>query len=90
MEPTIGPRLSDADFFTKIDTTRPGLLMSIPEVVAHGDFITARRLFAAEARRTLQPERFLRIEREFRGAHFMKEDETVEQAAERILTGELI
>ena len=38
----------------------------------------------------MQPERFLRIEREFRGAHFMKEGETAEQAAERILGGELI
>lgn len=89
MEPNTGPRLSDADFFAKIDTTRPGL-EGIPEAVAHGDFTTARQLFAAEVRRTLQPERFLRIEREFRGAHFMKEGETVEQAAERILTGELI
>lgn len=89
MEPTIGPRLNDADFFAKIDITRPGL-EGIPEATAHGDFTTARRLFAAEVRRTLQPERFLRIEREFRGAHFMKEGETVEQAAERILTGELI
>ena len=89
MEPTVGPRLSDADFFAKIDTTRPGLV-GIPEAVAHGDFATARRLFAAEVRRSLQPERFFRIEREFRGAHFMKEGETVEQAAERILSGELI
>jgi hypothetical protein len=85
----IGPRLSDADFFAKIDTTRPGLA-GIPEAVAHGDFATARQLFAAEVRRSLQPARFLRIEREFRGAHFMKEGETAEQAAERILTGELI
>ncbi len=89
MTETIGPRLSDADFFAKIDTTRPGL-EGIPAAVAQGDFATARRLFAAEVRRTLRPERFLRIEREFRGAHFMKEGETVEEAAERILTGELI
>ncbi|MCX7670893.1 MAG: hypothetical protein N2439_12565, partial [Anaerolineae bacterium] len=89
MEPTIGPRLSDADFFARIDTTRPGL-EGIPEAVAHGDYATARHLFAAEVRRTLQPERFLSIEREFRGTHFMKEGETVEEAAERILRGELI
>ena len=95
MAEMIGPRLSDADFFGKlgtsgsIDTTRPGL-EGIPEAVAHGDFATARRLFAAEVRRTLQPERFFRIQREFRGAHFMKEGETPEQAGERILSGELI
>ena len=89
MTEMIGPRLSDADFFGRIDTTRPGL-EGIPEAVAHGDFATARRLFAAEVRRTLEPERFFRIQREFRGAHFMKEGETPEQAGERILSGELI
>jgi hypothetical protein len=95
MEQTTGPRLSDADFFGetdkigKIDTTRPGLA-GIPAAVGHGDYATARRLFAAEVRRTLQPERFLRIQREFRGHYFMKPGETAEQAAERILSGELI
>ncbi|MCU0504071.1 MAG: heparinase II/III family protein, partial [Anaerolineae bacterium] len=89
MTEMIGPRLSDADFFHSIDTTRPGL-EGIPEAVAHGDFATAHRLFAAEVRRTLEPERFFRIQREFRGAHFMKEGETAEQAGERILAGELI
>ena len=38
----------------------------------------------------MEPERFFRIQREFRGAHFMKEGETPEQAGERILSGELI
>lgn len=85
----VGPRLSDADFFDRIDTTRPGL-EDIPAAVARGDFATARRLFAAEARRKLQPQRFLRIKREFRGRHFMHENETADQAAERILRGELI
>ena len=81
--------LREARYERQIDTTRPGL-EGIPEAVAHGDFATARRLFAAEVRRTLQPERFFRIQREFRGAHFMKEGETPEQAGERILSGELI
>src|SRR5512136_2977076 len=85
----VGPRLSDADFFDKIDTARPGL-EGIPGVVARGDFAMARKLFAAEVRRTLQPERFLTVPREFRGAHFMVPGETAEQAAERILQGELI
>jgi len=89
MDPAIGPRLSDADFFQKIDVTRPGL-EGIPAAVSAGDFAAARRLFAAEARAALRPDRFLRIEREFRGAHFMKEGETDEQAAERILKGKLI
>ena len=85
----IGPRLSDEDFFQKIDSRRPGL-EEIPAAVENGDFGLARRLFAAEARRTLQPERFFRTQREFRGYNFMKPDETPEQAAERILRGELI
>ena len=63
----IGPRLSDEDFFQKIDTHRPGL-EEIPAAVEKGDFALARRLFAAEARRTLQPERFFRTQRAFRGA----------------------
>jgi hypothetical protein len=85
----IGPRLSDIEFFQKVDTSRPGL-EGIPAAVEQGDFALARRLFAAEARHSLQPERFFRTRREFRGAHFMKPGETVEQAAERILTGELV
>jgi hypothetical protein len=85
----VGPRLSDADFFSKIDVKRPGL-EGVPAAIAAGDFAAARRLFAAEVRHTLQPDRFLRINREFRGAHFMHEGETAEQAGERILRGELI
>lgn len=89
-EPTTGPRLSDADLFTKvIDVTRPGL-EGIPAAVARGDFAAARRLFAAEVRRTLQPERFFRIRRQFRGQSFMYPNETVAEAAERILRLELI
>ena len=61
---TVGPRLSDADFFSRVDTTRPGLA-GIPAAVARGDLDRARHLFAAEVRRTLQPERFLRIRRSF-------------------------
>src|SRR4051812_47713974 len=86
---TVGPRLNDADFFAQLDTTRPGL-EGIPAAVAHGDFATARRLFAAEVRATLQPERFLTVQREFRGTHFMKPGETAAEAAERALRLELI
>ncbi|MBN1874394.1 MAG: alginate lyase family protein [Anaerolineae bacterium] len=88
-ESTTGPRLSDADFFAKIDTTRPGL-EGIPAAVAQGNFVTARHLFAAEVRHTLQPERFFRISRDFRGANWMRTDETPRTAARRILHGELI
>jgi hypothetical protein len=58
--------------------------------VARGDWGAARRLFAEEARRTLQPERFLSIRRSFRGRSFMRRGESVAEAAERILDGELI
>jgi hypothetical protein len=86
----IGPRLSDADFFAKaIDTTRPGL-EAIPGAVERGDLATARRLFAAEARRSLQPERLLGIKRRFGGHSVMHPGETVAEAAERILRLELI
>jgi hypothetical protein len=85
----IGPRITDTDFFQKIDPTRPGL-EGIPAAVTAGDFALARKLFAAEVRASLQPERFFKIEREFRGSHFMKEGETALQAAERIVQGELI
>jgi hypothetical protein len=85
----IGPRLSDAEFFQKIDATRPGL-EGIPAAIARNDFGAARHMFAAEARRTLQPERLFRIKREFRGSHIMFDGETAEQAAERILQGVLI
>jgi hypothetical protein len=86
----IGPRLSDADFFTKIvDSTRPGL-EDLPALAAHGDFVAARQRFAAEVRRTLQPKRFLRAQRTFQGTHFMYPDETTAEAAERILRLELL
>ena len=88
-QPISGPRLSDAEFFAKIDTARPGL-EGIPDAVADGDLRTARRLFAAEVRQTLQPDRFLRIRRAFRGRSSMRAGETIEEAAERILRGELI
>jgi hypothetical protein len=87
---TTGPRVADADFFgTLLDTNRPGL-QGIPAAVAGGDFAAARRMFAAEVRRTLQPERFLSIERSFRGSFFMRSGETAAEAAERILRLELI
>lgn len=85
----VGPRLSDADFFDKIDTSRPGL-EGIRAAVARGDFAEVRRLFAAEARRTLQPERFLSIRRDFRYTSFMYPGEGAAEAAERILRLELI
>lgn len=87
--PSIGPRLTDAEFYARIDTSRPGL-EGIPDAVAERDFAAARRLFAAEARRSLHPERLLRIQRAFRGHSYMRKDETVAEAAERILSGELI
>lgn len=88
-EITVGPRLTDERFFGElIDTTRDGL-REIPEMVARGDYTAARRTFAAEVRRTLQPGRFPFGEgrRENAYAHY---GETKEAAAERILRLELI
>lgn len=89
-QPAAGPRLSDVDFFTRaVDTSRPGL-EEVPVAVAAGDFARARRLFATEARRVLQPDRFFRLHRPFRGSHFLYPGETAAEAAERIVRGELI
>ncbi len=85
-----GPRLSDADFFGNcVDTRRPGL-EAIPAAVARGGFAAARRSFAAEARRSLRPERFFRLRRRFEGGNVMYPGETDAEAAERILRLELI
>jgi hypothetical protein len=85
----MGPRLTDAELFAKIDLERPGL-EGISEAIEAEDWAEARRIFAAEARESLQPERLLSIGRTFEGHGFMYEDETVAQAAERIARGELI
>ncbi len=86
-----GPRLSDVDFFTKcIDTSRPGLA-GIPELVRKGDFAEARRVFAADARASLQPERYLATVRPSRRENqYTYHGESLEDAAERILRLELI
>jgi hypothetical protein len=88
-EYVVGPRLNDADFFGAIDVTHPGL-EDIPETLTRGDYATARRLFVAQVRRTLQPKRFLRVRRTFRGRNFLRADESMAKAAERILRLELI
>lgn len=87
---TSGPRLTDERFFGEvIDTARPGLA-GIPDAVARGDFAAARRLFAAEARASLQPERFLSVRREFHNSPHFQPGESVAEAAERILRLELL
>lgn len=84
------PRLTDAEFFSEhIDTTRPGL-EDIPAAVAAGDFAAARRLFAAEVRASLQPERWFRQERSFLGGSHYLPDETAEAACQRVLSGTLV
>ena len=59
---TVGPRLSDAEFFSRVDTTRPAWKAS-PRLWRAAIWTARRRLFADEVRRTLQPERFLHIDR---------------------------
>ena len=85
----IGPRITDAEFFAQLDPAQPGMQEAI-QAAERGNYAAARSLFAADARASLQPERFFQIKREFRGRWFMHEGETSEQAAERILRGELI
>ncbi|MBN1641006.1 MAG: alginate lyase family protein, partial [Anaerolineae bacterium] len=88
-ETVVGPRLSDEAFYSRIDATRPGL-EEIPQAVAAEDWDRARALLAAEVRRTLQPERYLSIDRSWGGHSCMVEGETLAEAAERIVRGELI
>lgn len=84
------PRLDDHEFFTNhVDTSRPGL-EGIPAAVERGDYTEARRLFASEVRATLQPQRFLRIDRSFLSPTHSLPGETLAEAAERILTLKLV
>lgn len=85
-----GPRLTDEVFFAeKIDTTRPGLAM-IPALIAAGDYAGARRAFAADVRATLKPDTFPYDENRERSNTYTYDDETNEEAAERIMRLELI
>lgn len=85
-----GPRLDDRTFFLQlVDTSRPGL-EALPAAVERGDLAEARRIFAAEVRSSLQPQRFLTIKRPLRENFYMYPNETVDEAAERIVRLELI
>jgi len=87
---TTRPRTTDAEFFgEQIDTTRPGL-EGIPAAIAAGDYAAARRIFAAEARASLQPQRWFRQQRDFRGNPHFLPGETAEAAGDRVLAGTLI
>ncbi|MFW5835857.1 MAG: alginate lyase family protein [bacterium] len=80
-----GPRLTDEEFFTKcLDLTRPGLA-GIAPTLDTGDFAEARRILAADLRRSLKVEAFLSIDRDFTGGSHMMKDETVESACERVM-----
>lgn len=82
----VGPRLTDEEFFKEhVDTSRPGLA-DLPAAVERGDYAEARRIFAADARASLQPERFLQINRSFLSATHALPGETMEAAAERVLS----
>lgn len=84
-----GPRLQDDRFFSElIDTSRPGL-QTIPALVAAGDFGEARKVFAADARASVQPERFPYPDQREHNSHLIP-GETYEKAAERILRLELV
>lgn len=87
---TTRPRLTDEEFFSEhVDVTRSGL-ETIPDAVAAGDFARARRIFAAEVRSSLQPERFFRLQRDFLHPTHSLPGESVRDAGERILRGELV
>src|SRR5688572_13519984 len=85
-----GPRLSDARFFGRLIDTGWSGLAAIPTAVARGDFAAARRIFAAEVRETLQPERLFSIPRRFGGPGSIHPGETVAEVAERALRLELM
>jgi hypothetical protein len=89
--PQQGPRLSDHDFFTRaVDASCPGL-EAIPGLAAQGDYLAARALFAAQARASLQPQRYLSTIRPHRRENqYTYPGEKLKDAAERILRLELI
>ena len=81
----VGPRLTDEEFFKEhVDTSRPGL-KDLGAAVQAGDYAEARRIFAADARASLQPDRFLPINRSFLSATHTLPGESVEAAADRTL-----
>lgn len=88
-QPAAGPRLTDAAFFAQIDTLLPGL-EGLSDAVDRGNYAEARQILATHVRASLQPERLLGIQRAFGGHSSKRPNETTEQAAERILQGELI
>jgi hypothetical protein len=84
------PRLSDELFFGQhLDTTRPELT-GITAAVAQNDYAEARRLLAADVRASLRPDRFLQINRSFLPSTHALPDETLAEAAERILSLNLV
>lgn len=81
-----GPKLTDDQFFGElIDCSLPGL-GAIPALVSVKDFSGCRELFAAYVRKTIDADRFFRIPNSLpKGNKVMHPEETVEEAAERIM-----
>jgi len=82
--------LTDREFLgSLLNTSLPGL-EGIPPAMARDDIPSARRLFAAHIRRTLDPERFFAIPRNYDADVYRLPGETHLQAAGRICAGNLI
>lgn len=86
-----GPAALDDVSFLK-QNLDPGFAgcREVVEAAASGDAARTRRTFAALVRATLQPERYLEMPLTFGDNAIMAEDESVAEAAERIVSGERI
>ena len=90
MKKRVGTILTDERFFRElVDLTQPGM-EGIAQAAAAGDFSTCRRIFAAQVRASLDPERFFTIPYEPGENLFTYPGESEEEAAERICTLHLI
>ncbi|MDO4295554.1 MAG: alginate lyase family protein [bacterium] len=85
-----GPLLSDREFFLECLDENVEEVRQMQKAATEGDFLTARQLFAQYIRGSLQPELFFAIPYEKPENWITMEEETEEEAADRICENRLI
>ena len=83
MNHTVGPILSDKDFFDTLDTA---MLPEICECARNEDFITARKLFSDHVRNSVDPQKYFSIDKKIPKP---KLSAALKETAERALRHEL-
>ena len=90
MEEMKGPKLTDEQFFGEcLDLNREDL-KETGAWAGQGDYKKARHAFAEHVRQSLQPDRFFTIPFEWPENIFFYPNESEEEIADRVCTGELI